>query len=115
MEKQNKSIIMKNDEYKAIMKRKTTHTKKSIKKAICAFCDLGGFQMQQIVRVRMYSRDRLTFAGIDLLHLQNAILELPDKALEAVSQYGYNEPYDKQALEYALVILAEKLKLSVYF
>lgn len=26
--------------------------------------------MQEIVKVRMYSRDRLVFAGIDLLHLQ---------------------------------------------
>lgn len=56
----------------------------------------------------MYSRDRLVFAGIDLLHLQNAILSLPDKALEAVSQYGYDEPYDKNALEFAIALYCLK-------
>ena len=107
------SIINQHEAYVNTMRKKALHTKKSIKKAIHAFCDLGGFQMQQIVKVRMYSRDRLVFAGIDLLRLQDAILSLPDKALEAVSQYGFDEPYDKNALEYALVILAEKLKLTV--
>lgn len=114
-DKKIRSIIEQQETYKNIMRKKSLHTKKSIKRAIHAFCDLGGFQMQEIVKVRMYSRDRLTFAGIDLLHLQNAILSLPDRALEAVSQYGYDEPYDKNALEYALVILAEKLKLTVNY
>ena len=111
----NYNIIENHNEYKKIMKRKQTITKKAIKKAIHAFCDLGGFQMQHIVRLRTYSKDRLIFAGIDLLHLQNAILELPDRALESVSQYGYDEPYCKADLDYALSILSDKLKLNVIY
>lgn len=111
----NYNIIKKNNELLKIMKRKQTITKKAIKKAIHAFCDLGGWQMQEIVKLRMYSKDRLVFAGVDLLDLQNAILELPDRALEAVSQYGYDEPYCKADLEYGLSILSDKLKLNVIY
>lgn len=86
-------------------------SKKSIKKAIQGFCYLGGYQLQEIANLRKYSKDRIVYAGIDLLNLQDAILKLPDRALEAVSCFGYNEPYHKSDLEYGIAILRDTLKL----
>ena len=103
------------NDYKKIMARRRCMTKKSIKRAIKVFCDLGGYQMTQIANLKKYSKHRLIYSGIDLYELESAILQLPDRAIEAVSQYGFNEPYNKHDLEYALEILANTLKLTVSF
>ncbi len=83
--------------------------KKSIKMAIRMFCDLGGYQMEHNLGLRRHSQHRLVFSGIDLLKLQSEILELPDRALEAASQYGHNEPYNRTDLDVALTILSAKI------
>lgn len=92
---------------------KITHKlhKKSIKMAVKMFCQLGGYQMESILGLHRHGQHRLVYSGIDLLDLQDAILLLPDRALEAISQYGYDEPYNRTDLDIALQILSNKIGL----
>lgn len=79
---------------------------KSIRQAIKMFCKLGGYQMESTFGLKRYSQHRLIYSGIDLLDLQDQILKLPDRYLEAISQYGFDEPYSRQDFEIAITILS---------
>ncbi len=85
--------------------------KKSIKKAVQMFCKLGGYGIESALGIKPHSQHRLVYSGIDLLDLQDAILRLPDRALEAVSQYGHDEPYNRQDLDIAITILSNTIGL----
>ena len=85
--------------------------KKSIKKAIQMYCRLGGYGIEQALGIRRHSQHRLIYSGIDLLDLQDAILKLTERELEAVSQFGYNEPYNRADLDLAIASLSNTIGL----
>lgn len=85
--------------------------KKSIKRAVKMFCQLGGYSIESTLGLRRHSQHRLVYSGIDLLDLQDAILQLPNRSLEAISQYGFDEPYNRADLDVALTILSNKILL----
>lgn len=84
---------------------------KSIRMAIKMFCQLGGYGMESSLGLKRYSQHRLIYSGIDLIDLQDQILKLPTRYLEAVSQYGFNEPYNRHDLEIAITILVNSYLL----
>lgn len=85
--------------------------KKSIKRAVKMFCMLGGYNIESALGLKRHSQHRLVYSGIDLLDLQDAILQLPDRSLEAISQFGFDEPYNRADLDIALTILSNKIGL----
>ena len=85
--------------------------KKSIKKAIKIWCLLGGYGIESTLDIKRYSQHRLIYSGIDLLKLQDIILKLPDRSIQAVSEYGNNEKYNRYDLDVAITILSNTIDI----